>query len=158
MLDVALANTGAQPLWFVLPLILETPGALGPLFASAVEVMELPGPGRVRIARFLGPGSFQLLRLAPGVRVRVTGLPVTLTGARPRDSLTIPMLAAQELHLEDRLIEQWLGIDLTIASDADAVFEDGGIVASQDTEGVRALPVRASGVQSMARVLTLGGS
>jgi hypothetical protein len=157
LFDVEAANTGDSALWFVLPLYLETPPAFGPLLASSVEISEFRGAGAVRLARFLGNGSFQLLCLAAGARVKLDGLPMTVTGEVPAAALAVPMMSARELRIGDQLAETWLSVDLLVSSNADASYEPGAIVASQDTPGVRPLPVQLAGVRAWASVVKLGG-
>ena len=77
-------NPGAQPHWVLFPLYLDRSSGFGQLLASAVEIFELPGKGLLRIARFLGDGSFQAMRLPPQARVRIHEFPITLIGDRQR--------------------------------------------------------------------------
>ena len=155
LFDVAIVNTETTALWFLLPLYLDARAELGPLLVSSVEISELSGSGRVRVARFLGGGSFQALRLAAGVRVTIRDLPITLSDKPPASELAVPLLSAQGLRIGDQPAEDWFTVDLLSSSNADITFAPGAIVASQDTPGVRAIPVAMSGVQARALCVRL---
>lgn len=144
LFDVSIARA-QEPRWLILPLYLETPSALEHLMVSSVEISSLPGKGKLRIARFLGKGSFQLLRVAAGVRIKVAGLAITQVGEVAPGELDVPVLTAQRLRIGNQDMEDWLSLDLMASSDADVGCDDSSLVASQDTPGVRALPVDIAG-------------
>ena len=147
LFDAELANPGLTTLWFLLPLYLDATGSLESLRASSVEVSEFKGRGCVRLARFLGSGSFQLLRIAAGVRVKLAMLPMTVVGALPAGEIVLPALTAGTLRIGEHPAEKWLPMDLTMSSDVEAGYEPGAIVASQDVPGGGTLPVSMAEVQ-----------
>jgi hypothetical protein len=144
-----LENTEPRPLWFLFPLYMSGPAEFGRFLASAVEVSEPPGRGRVRIARFLGDGSFQALRLPPGARVRIHDFPLTMIGEPPRGEVAVPVMLAETLQIGDQRAEDWFQLDVSSEREAEVTDEPGSIVASQDTQGARAVPVTASGARTL---------
>lgn len=144
VVELEVRNTAPTALWYVLPLYF-TPGATAePLLASAVEVSEFKGRGHVRLARFLGGGSFQLLRVPANGHVRIHGLPITLVDFDPGE-LRIPVITAARLSIGSTPAENWFRVEMLSAPDADVTFEPGATIASQDTPGAKALPVTLSG-------------
>lgn len=154
LFDVEIVNSANASRWFLLPLYLDS-ATLGPLLASSVEITELSGTGRVRIARFLGNGSFQALLVASGLRVMVRNLPITLVDGPPATDLAVPLMIAEGLRIGEQPAEDWFKVDLQSSSDADVTFKPGAIVASQDTPGVQAVPVSISGGRVCATCVRL---
>jgi hypothetical protein len=142
-----LQNTSVQPLWFLLPLYLDESSDFQLLLASAVEIFDLPGTGRVRIARFLGNGDFQLMRLPPGARVRIHEFPITFVGEPPRTEIVIPALLAERLNIGEHPADEWLPVDLTSMLEAEVTEEPGAIIASKDTPGARPVAVTLVGTE-----------
>lgn len=146
-----LENTHTQAMWFLFPLYLDASSELGPLLASAVEISELPGKGQLRIARFLGNGSFQVMRLPPRARVRIHEFPITFIDEPPKTEIAVPVVLAERLSIGEQPAEEWFPVDLTSTLEADATDEPGAIIASKDTPGARPIPVTPFGT----RMLTL---
>jgi len=144
-----LQNRDTRPHWFLFPLYLSQPSEFGRFFASAVEIFELPGKGQLRIARFLGDGSFQAMRLLPDAQVRIHELPITFIGEPPKTEVTVPVILAEQLCIGDQLAEDWFSIDLTSSREAEVTEEPGAIVASQDTPGAKPVSVTPSGVRTL---------
>jgi hypothetical protein len=142
LFDVSIPSA-PEPRWLVFPLFVEAPSLLGELLASSVEICSVAGKGRVRIARFLGKGSFQLLRVAAGVRVKLARLPITFDGDALPAEIDVPVLTAQQLRIGGQDMADWLSLDLTTSADADVDCDDPSVAASQDTPGGRALSVDA---------------
>lgn len=149
-----LENTNPRALWFLFPLYLDESLEFGQLFASAVEISELRGKGLIRIASFLGDGSFQVMRLPPGSRVRIHEFPITFNGEPPKE-ISLPVVLAEQLHIGEQLVEDWFPVDLTATREAEVTYEPGVIVASKDTPGVRPIPVTTIGVQKLALPVSL---
>jgi len=143
--DVSIVNTATTPRWYVWPLHLGRRTALEPLFVSAVEVSEFTGRGRVRMARCLGDGSSQIVRIAAGATVVIRDVPITLLGPPPQSELTLPIVSAETLQIGSELAERWFQVDVLTTSDADVTFERGAIVSSQDTPGVQPVPILLGG-------------
>jgi hypothetical protein len=150
LFDVVLHNEDTSAVWFVLPMFLGPIPEFEHLVASSVEVFELPGEGIVRIARFLGGGSFQTLRLPAGATVRISGLPITVAGRPPRADITVPVILARQLKLGTHTADEWLPVDVTSAKEAKVTEDPGAIVASKDTQDGKALPVTLSGARTLS--------
>lgn len=144
-----LENTEPAPLWVLLPLYLRPPSEFDRFLASAVEISEPPGTGRVRIARFLGNDSFQALRLPPGARVRIHDFAVSILGTVPEGEVTVPLVLARDLSIGAQRAEDWFPIDLTSETQAEVTDEPGAIVASQDTPGAQPVAVTPSGARTV---------
>ncbi len=145
-----IANPGMRPHWFLFPLYLDQSSEFGQFLASAVEIFELPGKGQLRIARVLGDGSFQAMRLPPNAKVRIHEFPITLIGEPPKTEITVPVILAERLNIGDQRAEDWFPVDLTSSREAEVTEEPGAIVASQDTPGSRPVSVTPSGVRTLA--------
>jgi len=150
-----LKNTNAHSLWFLFPLYMDETSEFGQFLASAVEISELPGRGRLRVARFLGNASFQVMRLPPGAEVRVHDFPIVYIGEPPKDELTVPVILAEHLSIGVQNAEDWFPIDLTSTPQAEVDEDPGAIVASQDTPGAKPVSVTASGTQSLKLCIRL---
>lgn len=148
-------NTEARPLWLLFPLYLDQPPEPQPLLASSAEIFELRGKGQLRIARFMGNGSFQATRLSPNARVRVREFPITLIG-EPPTQITLPVMLAEQLKIGDQGAENWLPIDLTSSREADVTEEPGAIVATKETPGAQPVPVTPSGTRTLSLRVPLG--
>ena len=148
--DVSIVNTAAVPLWFAWPLYLDNRVELEPLLASTAQVIELKGRGVVRVAKFLGNGSSQVVRLAAGVTVVIKGLPITLLGLPETREVVLPILSADALRIGSQPAEQWFRVDLLSSGDADVTYEPGAIVSSQDTPDVVPLSIQVIGAKTQA--------
>ena len=51
----------------------------------------------MRIARFLGDGSFQAMLLPPKARVRINEFPITFIDEPPKTEITVPVTIAEKL-------------------------------------------------------------
>jgi hypothetical protein len=149
LFEAELENTNGCSLWFLFPLYMDESLEFGHFLASAVEISEPPGRGQLRLARFLGNGSFQVVRLPPGAHVRVHELPITYIGEPPRKELNVPVILAEQLRIGDQNAEDWFPIDLTSTPQAEVTDEPGAIVASQDTPGAKPVSVTLSGTQAL---------
>lgn len=154
MFQADLENPGTLPTWFLFPLYLDESLKFGELFASAVEVSELRGMGWLRIASFLGDGSFQAMRLPAGARLRITEFPITFIGEPPQEIL-VPVVLAEQLKIGDQPAEEWLPVELTSTREAQVTNEPGAIIASKDTPGVRPVPVTALRTKTLTLRISL---
>lgn len=142
-------NPAAKPVWVLFPLYIDPSSAFAELLASSVEIVELPGKGLLRIARFLGDGSFQAIRLPANARIRIHQLPITYIGEPPKTEITVSIIVAEKLNIGDQPAEDWFSLDLTSSKEADVTEEPGAVIASQDTPGAKPLPVTPSGAHSL---------
>jgi hypothetical protein len=149
LLQAEIENSEAYPLWVVFPYYIEPSSQFGKFYASAVEIFELPGKGTLRIARFMGDGSFQTMCLFPGAHVRIHEFPITLVGEPPKSEITIPVILARRLHIGEQPAEKWFPVEMISSLEADVTEEPGAIVASQDTPRAEPILVTPSNVQRM---------
>jgi hypothetical protein len=144
-----LENAHTQAMWFLFPLFLDESSEFGQFLASAVEIFDLPGKGQLRIARFLGNGSFQVMRLPPQARVRIHQFPITFIGEPPKTEIAVPVVLAERLSIGDQPAEEWFPVDLTSTREVEVTEEPGAIVASKDTPGARPIPVTLFATQML---------
>jgi hypothetical protein len=147
LFDMEVENTEDRCLWILLPLYMAQSAEFGPFSASAVEISEWIGQGKVRIAQFLGDGSFQMMRLPPGARVSIREFPITYVGDPPQREMLVPVILAEQVRIGEQNAEDWLSLDLSSTPDACVAAEPGAVVASQDTPGARPVSIATSSIK-----------
>jgi hypothetical protein len=148
LFDAVFENTEQHALWFVLPQFLDQKELR--LIAASVEIHELPGGGKVRIAHFMGGTSFQTLCLPSGATVKVRDLPITSAGRPSPSDLVVQALLAEQMRIGEQSAEEWLGVDMISSKNADVTGEPGVIIASKDSDGGKPIPVTLMGMRKLA--------
>ena len=155
LFEVEIENSSDQMMWYLFPLYLGEFSEFGQLLASSVEISELSGKGQLRVARFLGKGSFQAMYIRPKARIRIHEFAITLVDDPPKTEVTVPIILVEQLNIGDKPAQDWLPIDLTSPLKADVTDEPGAIIASQGTRGANALPVTPSGIEVVTMQISL---
>lgn len=145
VMDLNIVNSSDAAQWFFLPTYLDQQSGFGALQASSAEIFELPGTGRVRVARFLGATSFQALRVPANGHIQVHEFPITYIGEPPRGTVRIPVQQAAGWRIGGQDAEEWLPTDVTSAAQAEVTEEPGAIIASKENLAGAVLPVTLIG-------------
>lgn len=145
--NVIVRNIADKPQWFLFPAALyDKPvggrkdagiDSIGLLADSKHQITVVEFMGTMKLQPE-GAGGFKGLLLPPGAVVSVQGLGISFWG-EPASPLSIKVVAADQVKIDGKPVDQWLGKTLLSASAAEV--KDLERVSSKSSEGFKELPV-----------------
>ena len=145
--DVTVRSTADKPQWFLFPAALyDKPG--GGRKDAGIDSIGLVSDSQrhVTVVEFMGTmklqpdgaGGFKGLLLPPGAVVTVQRLGISFWG-EPVSPLSIKVVTADQVKIDGKPVEQWLGKPLLSAKTAEVKHLNQ--IASKSSEGFKELPV-----------------
>jgi hypothetical protein len=145
--NVTVRNTAGKAQWFLFPAALyDKPG--GERKNAGIDSIALWADSRrqVTVVEFMGTmklqpegaGGFKALLLPSGAVVTVQGLGISFWG-EPVSPLSIKVVTADQVRIDGKPVEQWLGKPLLSAKTAEV--KDLDRAGSKSSEGLKELPV-----------------
>lgn len=151
--DMQIANPGAGRRWFLVPDVVSSSSALGPVNGASVRL--LAGVGRAPMAHFEGRGGFYALLLEEGSTLRVRDL--TLDGDVDDAGAALAVVTAGGVTVGGVAAEAWYGVDPVCDPDANVSAVEAELVAERWPNGDPELEVVVEGTTEVATDLTLNG-
>ena len=145
--NVTVRNTADKPQWFLLPAALYDKPSGGRKDAGIDSIaLWADSQHQVTLVEFMGTmklqpegaGGFKGLLLPPGAMVSVQGLGISFWG-EPVSPLSIKVVTADQVKIDRKPVEQWLGKPLLSARTAEV--KDLDRAGAKSSEGLKELPV-----------------
>jgi hypothetical protein len=144
---VTVRNTAGKPQWFLFPAALYEKAG-GERKDAGIDSIELwaDSQRQVTVVEFMGTmklqpegaGGFKGLLLPPGAVVTVQGFGISFWG-EPVSPLSIKVITADQVRIDGKPVEQWLGKSLLSARATEVKHLDRA--GSKSSEGLKELPV-----------------
>lgn len=151
--DVQLASPGPGRRWFLVPDVVSSNPALGPVNGASVRLLS--GVGRAPMAHFEGQGGFYALLLDAGSTVRVRDL--ALDGDVDDPGAALAVVTAVGVTVGGVAAEAWYGVDPVCDPDANVSVTESELVAQRWPDGDPELEVVVEGAADVATDLTVNG-